>query len=220
MTNISPAAHAAALRKFEKLKSGPAYNPPSLQGTICLPGFHGGATWSGASFDPESGLLFINSNNIPYLTKLIATPKSRVPYRFESYSRFLDDEGFPGIKPPWGLLSAIDLNAGTIRWQRVLGTEPELEKRGLPPTGTENFGGTIVTRGGLVFIGGTKDEKFRAFDKRTGDVLFEVKLPAGGYATPCTYQVDGRQYVCIAAGGAGLMGTQPGDAFVAFALPE
>ncbi len=220
LTDISEEAHAAALKKFRELRSGPAYNPPSLKGTICIPGFHGGATWSGASFDPETGWLYLNTNNVPYITKLVATPDRKFPYRFDGYSRFVDHEGFPGIKPPWGQLSAIDLNKGTIRWQKTLGTEPELAKRGLPPTGCENFGGTIVTKGGLIFIGGTKDEKFRAFDKRTGEILWETKLPAGGYATPCVYMVNGRQYVCIAAGGAGKLKTKVGDAFVAFALSE
>jgi quinoprotein glucose dehydrogenase len=100
-----------------------------------------------------------------------------------------------------------------------LGEYPELTARGIPQTGTETFGGTIVTAGGLVFIGGTKDERFHAFDKDTGKLLWEHALPAGGYATPATYMVNGRQYVVIAAGGAGKLGTRAGDAFVAFALP-
>jgi quinoprotein glucose dehydrogenase len=100
-----------------------------------------------------------------------------------------------------------------------LGEFPELTARGIPPTGTENFGGTIVTAGGLVFIGGSKDEKFHAFDKGDGKLLWEYKLPAGGYATPCAYSVNGKQYVCIAAGGGGKQLTKSGDSFVAFALP-
>jgi quinoprotein glucose dehydrogenase len=100
-----------------------------------------------------------------------------------------------------------------------LGEFAELTKRGIPPTGTENYGGPIVTAGGLVFIGATKDEKFRAFDKKTGKMLWQTQLPAGGYATPATYEVNGRQYVVIAAGG-GKMDTKSGDAYVAFALPD
>ena len=123
------------------------------------------------------------------------------------------------MKPPWGTLNAIDLDAGEIRWSVPLGELPELTRRGLPPTGTENYGGPIVTAGGLVFIGATKDERFRAFDKRTGKVLWETPLPAGGYATPATYEAGGKQYVVIAAGG-GKMGTKSGDAYVAFALPD
>ena len=123
------------------------------------------------------------------------------------------------MKPPWGTLNAIDLDAGEIRWSVTLGDVPELTKRGLPPTGTENYGGPIVTAGGLVFVGATKDERFRAFDKRTGKLRWETALPAGGYATPATFEKGGRQYVVIAAGG-GKMGTRSGDAYVAFALPE
>jgi quinoprotein glucose dehydrogenase len=140
-------------------------------------------------------------------------------FRNNGYPIFLDHEGYPGISPPWGTLNAIDLNRGEIAWKVPLGELPELVKRGRPKTGTENYGGPIVTAGGLVFIGATKDEKFRAFDKKTGQVLWETSLPAGGYATPSTYAVGGKQYVVIAAGG-GKMGTKSGDSYVAFALPD
>jgi quinoprotein glucose dehydrogenase len=123
------------------------------------------------------------------------------------------------VKPPWGTLTAINLNAGTIAWQIPLGEFPELTKRGVSITGTENYGGPIVTAGGLIFIGATKDEKFRVFDKVSGKLLWQTELPAGGYATPSTYQVGGKQYVVIAAGG-GKMGTRSGDAYVAFSLPD
>jgi quinoprotein glucose dehydrogenase len=136
------------------------------------------------------------------------------------YGYFTDDKGYSAMKPPWGLLTAIDLNTGEFAWQVTLGEFPELKKKGVPPTGTENFGGTIVTAGGLVFIGGAKDEKFHAYDKSTGKLLWEHQLKAGGYATPCTYMVNGRQYVCIAAGGGGKPRTKSGDEFVAFALPN
>lgn len=142
-----------------------------------------------------------------------------VPYTHTGYNRFLDPEGFPAVKPPWGTLNAIDLNKGEIAWQVPLGEDPVLAKRGRRNTGTENYGGPVVTAGGLIFIGATRDEKFRAIDKRTGTVLWETSLPAGGYATPATYMVGGRQYVVIAAGG-GKMGTRSGDAYVAFALPD
>jgi quinoprotein glucose dehydrogenase len=141
-----------------------------------------------------------------------------VPYTHTGYNRFLDKRGYPGVKPPWGTLNAIDLAKGEIRWTRTLGELPELTARGIPPTGTENYGGPIVTAGGLVFIAATRDEKIRAFDKATGAPLWEAALPAGGYATPSTYTVGGRQYVVIACGG-GKMGTKSGDAYVAFALP-
>jgi quinoprotein glucose dehydrogenase len=142
-----------------------------------------------------------------------------IPYTITGYNRWLDPEGYPAVKPPWGTLNAIDLNTGEYRWRVPLGEFPELTARGLPPTGAENYGGPVVTAGGLVFIAATKDEMFRAFDKRTGRLLWQTKLPAGGYATPATYEVHGRQYVVIACGG-GKMGTKSGDAYVAFALPR
>jgi quinoprotein glucose dehydrogenase len=141
-------------------------------------------------------------------------------YSTTGYERFLDHEGYPAIKPPWGVLTAIDLNSGEFAWQVPLGEHVELTARGVPRTGTETFGGSIVTAGGLVFIGGSKDERFHAFDKQTGSLLWENPLPAGGYATPSTFQVNGRQYVVIAAGGAGKLDTKAGDAFVAFSLPS
>jgi quinoprotein glucose dehydrogenase len=141
------------------------------------------------------------------------------PYTHLGYNRFLDPDGYPAVRPPWGTLNAIDLDAGDILWSVPLGELPELTARGIAPTGTENYGGPIVTDGGLVFVAATKDEMFRAFDKVSGRVLWQAKLPAGGYATPATYEVDGRQYVVVAAGG-GKMGTKSGDAYVAFALPR
>jgi quinoprotein glucose dehydrogenase len=134
--------------------------------------------------------------------------------------KFLNDhEGHPGVKPPWGTLNCLDLNTGRILWRVPLGEYVELTKRGVPTTGTENFGGPTVTAGGLVFCAGTKDEKIRAFDKDTGAELWSAKLPFGGYAPPATYEVDGRQYVVIAATGGGKPDTPVGDAWVAFALP-
>jgi quinoprotein glucose dehydrogenase len=221
VTDISPGSRAFVLERLRKLRGGPAFNPPSLQGTVTVPGFHGGATWSGASFDPTTGILFVNSNNVPNVVTLKkADGGARFAYGHTGYFRFLDSEGYPAIKPPWGVLNAIDLNRGEFAWRVPLGEYPELTQRGVPQTGTENFGGTIVTAGGLVFIGGTKDEMFHAFDKSSGALLWQHSLPAGGYATPCTYLVDGRQFVVIAAGGSGKLATKPGDAFVAFALPE
>ena len=141
-----------------------------------------------------------------------------IPYTSTGYNRFLDPDGYPAVKPPWGTLNAIDLVRGETVWQVPLGDYPELTRPGQPPTGTENYGGPIVTAGGIVFIAATRDEMFRAFDKRSGRMLWQAPLPAGGYATPSTYEVGGRQYVVVAAGG-GKMGTRSGDAYVAFALP-
>src|SRR5260221_960307 len=151
-------------------------------------------------------------------TGFVEPAPSGVPYTHTGYNRFLDPQGYPAVKPPWGTLNAINLNTGTIDWKVPLGEIAALTTRGIPPTGTENYGGPVVTAGGLVFIGATKDEKFRAFDKKTGKVLWEADLPAGGYATPATYSVGGKQYVVIAAGG-GKMGTKSADAYVAFSLP-
>ncbi len=223
VTDIGEANRASVLAGLKGVRRGPAFNPPSLKGTVVVPGYHGGATWSGASFDPTTGLLYVNSNNVPNLITLVGakeSPTRHGVYGHLGYVQFLDHEGYPAIKPPWGQLNAIDLNTGEFAWRVPLGEHPELTAHGVPRTGTETFGGSIVTAGGLVFIAGTKDERIHAFDKRTGELLWEHALPAGGYATPATYEADGRQYVVIAAGGAGKLRTRAGDAFVAFALPE
>lgn len=141
-------------------------------------------------------------------------------YTFSGFTKFRDKEGYPAVKPPWGVLSAINLGKGEIVWQTPIGEYEELTARGIPPTGTPLFGGPTVTAGGLVFIGGSTDEKFRALDKDTGEILWETKLPFGAYANPSVYEVDDRQYVVIASGGGGKNGTQSGDAYIAFALPN
>jgi quinoprotein glucose dehydrogenase len=221
VTGVGEANRKGVLEQLAKLKRGKAFNPPSLQGTVVVPGFHGGANWSGASFDPTSGLLYVNATNLPnVITLKPAFKNSNHRYRHTGYNRFLDHEGYPAIEPPWGELIAIDLNSGQFAWRTTLGEFEELTKRGVPQTGTDNFGGSIVTAGGLVFIGATRDEKFRAFDKSTGKLLWETKLPAGGYATPATYQAGGKQFVLIAAGGAGKLGTKAGDQFIAFSLRD
>lgn len=141
------------------------------------------------------------------------------PYTFAGFRRWFDAEGYPAIKPPWGTLNAVDLNTGEIKWKVPLGEYKELKARGIPPTGTENYGGPVVTAGGLLFIGATADETFRAFDKDTGRILWEASLPFGGNATPSTYEVAGRQFVVISAGG-GKSGRPAGGSIVAFALAE
>lgn len=224
VTNIGTANRESVLAQLRKIRGGPAFNPPSVQGTVVIPGYHGGANWSGASFDPTTGLLYVNSNNVPnIITMKDSKPSDKAatgPFGHTGYNKFVDLEGYPAIKPPWGVLTAINLNTGDFAWQIPLGEIPELTARGISQTGTETFGGSIVTAGGLVFIAGTKDEKFHAFDKQTGKLLWEHKLPAGGYATPSTYQVNGKQYVVIAAGGAGKLGTKAGDSFVVFSLEK
>lgn len=221
VTNIGVENRDYVLNLIKEIRTGAAFLPPSLEGSVVMPGYHGGANWSGASFDPETGTLYVNSNNVPNVITLEkANPEAKYEYRHKGYIQLRDQEGYPAIEPPWGVLTAINLNQGEITWQVPLGEYEELTARGVPQTGTETFGGTIVTAGGLVFIAGTKDEKFRAFDKTTGEVLWEHKLPAGGYATPATFSVDGKQYVVIAAGGAGKLRTKAGDSFVVFTLRE
>lgn len=138
-------------------------------------------------------------------------------YNHTGYNRFYDPEGYPASKPPWGTLTAIDLNKGTLAWQVPLGEYKELTARGIPKTGAANYGGPVVTAGGLLFIASTVDEYFRAFDKETGEELWKYKLPAGGFATPSVYQIDGKEYVVIACGG-GKANLPSGDRYLAFSL--
>ncbi|SFC28814.1 outer membrane protein assembly factor BamB family protein [Spirosoma endophyticum] len=141
-----------------------------------------------------------------------------LPYQHTGYNRWYDSKGYPVSAPPWGTLTAIDLNTGEHRWQVPLGEYKELTAKGIPPTGTDNYGGPLVTGSGLLFIAASKDEQFRAMDKKTGKILWQVQLPAAGYASPSTYSVGGKQYVVIACGG-GKLNTKSGDKYVAFALP-
>jgi quinoprotein glucose dehydrogenase len=148
-------------------------------------------------------------------------PPPDMKYRFTGYHKFLDPEGYPAIAPPWGTLNAINLNTGEYVWKINLGEYPELAAKGLKNTGTENYGGPVVTAGGLVFIGASDfDKKFHAYDKATGELLWEATLPFSGNATPATYAVNGRQYVVIAAGGGKDLKSPSGGVYVAFALPK
>jgi len=140
------------------------------------------------------------------------------PYVSKRWEKVTDQDGYPGIKPPWGTLNAIDLNTGDYVWKVPLGEYPELTKKGIPITGTESYGGPLTTAGGLIFIAATRDERIRAFDRKTGKVVWEYQLPAGGFATPITYEMEGVQYVVIAAGGG--RGLKAGGNYIAFALPE
>jgi quinoprotein glucose dehydrogenase len=148
-------------------------------------------------------------------------PSDHPKYLFTGYRRFVDPDGYPAIAPPWGTLNAIDMNTGEYKWKINLGEYPELAAQGLRNTGSENYGGPIVTAGGLLFIGATNyDKKFRAFDKFTGELLWETTLPFAGNATPITYSANGRQFVVIAAGGGKDPKSGSGGLYVAFALPE
>ncbi len=301
LTTRTPEAHADVLARFRKYSKG-FYAPPTLEGTIVFPGFDGGAEWGGAAFDPATSLLYVNSNEMPWIIKLIpnndtalynskcatchredrkggasgpslvdvgtrlsrdeiaaiirqgsgrmpafpdmgarnindvveflitgkdratdpaiANDPSRLKYRSDGESIFLDPDGYPAISPPWGTLNALDLNSGAMRWKIPFGEFPDLAAKGLTNTGSDNYGGPVVTAGGLLFIGATNfDKKFHAYDKLTGKLLWETTLPAAGNATPAVYQLRGREYIVIACGG-GKNGAPSGSAIVAFALPK
>lgn len=309
LTKRTPEAHRVAVERFRKLRSGPQFTPPSLEGTIVFPGFDGGGEWGGAAFDGETGLLYVNANEMAWILRLVLVASGRtatngqqlyvrncahchredmegsppqfpslssigkkynetqmreiiskgvgrmpgfpslgdsglraltayvlkrenqqaqvsaqaasdrLKYSTDGYNKFLDPDGYPAIEPPWGTLSAINLNTGAFAWRKPLGEFPELAAKGLKNTGTENYGGGIVTAGGLFFIAATNhDRKFRVFDKLNGDLLWETTLPASGNATPAMYEWQGKQYVVVAAGG-GKSGAASGGSYVAFSLP-
>lgn len=298
------------VEQYRKIRKG-WYDPPSLEGTLIFPGFDGGGEWGGAAFDKETGLLYVNATEMPWVLQLTKekiksntslsignevylnncsschgankkgnsasgypslnalvgrkkrdeierivtggkgmmpgfpllkaeekkalvdhllgieklegvekpgnSPATKVPYGFTGYNKFLDSKGYPGIQPPWGTLTAINLASGEHVWRVPLGEYAELTAKGVPVTGTENYGGGIVTKGGLFFIGATKDEQFRAFDKLTGKMLWQSEIPASSFASPSTYKVNGNQYVVVVCGGTKL-GTKKGDSYVAFAI--
>ena len=320
LTQRTPEAHADALARFKKMVSNGQFVPPSVGvDTVMFPGMDGGGEWGGVAFDPDTGLLYVNSNEMVWLYGLAENPKpgatvsgkdlyqtqcavchgenrtgappaipslvdvgkrlsaadvrttifygmgrmpgfptlpaehiaaiisyvrdgveSTVPvaanakpvpwdteYRFTGQHKFLDMDGYPVIAPPWGTLNAINMNTGEYAWKIPLGEYPELAAKGMKNTGSENYGGPVVTAGGLVFIAATNfDRKFRAFDKKAGKLLWETTLPFPGNATPAIYEVDGRQFVVIAASGGGVLhnqrntrGVRAGASYIAFALP-
>jgi quinoprotein glucose dehydrogenase len=297
LTTRTPEAHAWALEQFRKLRSDGQFVPFAVgQETVIFPGYDGGAEWGGSAFDPETGLLYVNANDLPwtgalaptkgadlfttqcavchgasdaapslkdihtrmtgeqvtgiirkgigrmpgfpniaaadlraivaYLTTGSAAPTAApspfdLPYRFTGYKKFLDPDGYPAVAPPWGTLNAINLNTGDFAWKIPLGEYPALAAQGIKDTGSENYGGPIVTAGGLVFIAATNhDRKIRAFDKSTGKLLWESVMPSSANGTPATYEVAGRQYVVVAAAGgkSPTGGTQA--YYIAFALPR
>jgi quinoprotein glucose dehydrogenase len=308
LTTRTPEAHQYAVDRFRQTIHEGEFVPFRVgTETIIFPGFDGGAEWGGPAVDPETDIIYINSNEMAWtgtlfedkgergakglylgqcalchgenmkgqppeipalagigdrrspadITSTIRGGKGRMPafsnlsedqvnglvdflltgenkemadgaapllamkYRLSGYRRFLDPDGYPAIAPPWGTLNAIDLNTGEYKWKINLGEYPELAAKGMKNTGSENYGGPIVTAGGLLFIGATNfDRKFRAFDKSTGELLWETTLPFAGNATPVTYMVNGRQYVAIAAGGGKDLKFGTGGIYVAFALPE
>ena len=307
LTNRTPEVHKWAVDYFKNIKSEGQFVPfGTKQPTAIFPGFDGGAEWGGPAFDPETGILYVNANDIPWIAQLaentakdlsgktiyqtqcsichhddrkgsppnfpslvdigsrldspgianvIRKGRGRMPsftnlsqdeinavveyltkgeskelssaepvvpimkYRFMGYNRFYDPEGYPAVAPPWGTLNAINVNTGEYAWKIPFGEYPELVAKGMKNTGSENYGGPVVTAGGLLFIGATAyDRKFHVYDKATGELLWETTLPFGGNATPITYEVNGRQYVVIAAGGGKDMRSRAGGVYVAVAL--
>ncbi len=301
LTRRTPAAHAAAVKTFREYDSNGLFNPPSTKGTVVFPGYDGGGEWGGPAYDPESGLLYVNANEMAWLLRMvprsdkslyqnncaschgsdlkgnannipslvgvgtrrtrdelaliIRAGSARMPafgelfdsgtigdvvnflitgkdvaetagsnpnylsYRNDGYKLWLDPDGYPPYSPPWGTLNAIDLNAGAIKWKIPFGEYPKLAAKGMHDTGTDNYGGPVVTANGLLFIGATTyDKTFHAYDKRTGKLLWKAALPASGNATPSLYVVNGKEYVVIACGG-GKNGAESGGTIVAFTLP-
>ncbi|MEO5591816.1 MAG: PQQ-binding-like beta-propeller repeat protein [Chitinophagaceae bacterium] len=207
-----------SLVKINRKYSGAAFDTLLQSGRRMMPAFRQlNATERNAiaSFvldNKEKSKMYIDSNkqknDAPFM----------VPYTITGYNKFLSKEGYPAIAPPWGTLNAVDLNTGEYVWKKVLGNDPEFSLGSKTPTGAENYGASVVTAGGLLFIAASKDGKFRAFNKANGELLWETDLPAPGYATPSVYELDGKQYIVIACGG-GKMKTKSGDSYVAFALP-
>jgi quinate dehydrogenase (quinone) len=225
LSTVTPESHAYCASLFDQARTGPLFTPPDAELTLTFPGTLGGATWSGAAFDPATRRLYVNVNEVGALGRMDrASPDAPLPYRRASpwgeYARFWDEHHWPCQQPPWGTLNAIDLDRGEIAWKVPLGVVDPLVERGLPATGTPSLGGAIATAGGLVFIAGTNDSRFRAFDARTGRELWTSRLEASGHATPMTYRGrKGRQYVVIAAGGGGYFSSTTADVVAAYALP-
>tara|TARA_B100000963_G_scaffold338560_1_gene335529 strand:- start:250 stop:2115 length:1866 start_codon:yes stop_codon:yes gene_type:complete len=208
-----------------KMNFGELFIPPSEKPTIVFPQFNGGTDWGGAAYDKINRMVYVNNSNeaewfaMVNLNKVKQTNQTfEIPWIANGHKELKTKNGYPVNDMPWGTLSGINLDLGEIIWQVPLGTYPELEKQGLSPTGTFNMGGPIVTAGGLVFIGATMDERFRAFDKKDGSLMWEYQLEAGAYATPSTFQVNGKQFVIIAGGGQGKPGTKSGNKLYCFGL--
>ena len=225
VTDVTPESRAFCEAIIKDAVFGNLYTPIGFKKTILFPSTNGGANWGGASFDPETQTLYVNSMEIGFVQQMTKRPEgSEIPFRTQGVrtpnSRFWDPQMRPCQKPPWGFLTAIDLNKGEFKWRSVLGVDDELLAKGLPPTGTMNLGGSIVTAGGLIFIGATNDARFRAFDKDTGKELWVTKLPATAHSVPATYlgKKSGKQFIVVAAGGGNKYNATFSDSLVAFSL--
>ena len=226
LSDVTPEARRSCEALFDRVVSGGLFTPHGPTLTLVFPGNLGGGTWSGAAFDPSSGYLFVNVNELGAVGEMRKVAATNT-YRRGSdlprgeYARFWDERRWPCQKPPWGTLAAVNLHDGSLAWRVPLGIVEELAAKGLTDTGAPNLGGAIVTAGGVVFIAGTNDSRMRAFDARTGGTLWETTLPASGHATPMTYlgPRSGTQFVAIAAGGGGYLSPTYSDAIVAFSLP-
>jgi quinoprotein glucose dehydrogenase len=228
LTDVTPESRAFCAQLFEQLRhSGGMYAPVDTVLGVWFPGTLGGATWSGVSIDPSSGYVYVNANEVGAVGMIRRRAVGAAP-RWErwapagSYARFWDSNDLPCQRPPWGKLHAIDLATGDYVWSVPLGVNDSLLALGVGKTGAPNLGGSIVTAGGLVFIGGTNDKRFRAFDARTGAELWVARLEASAHATPITYRGprSGRQFVVVAAGGGGAFSRGQSDVVAAYALPE
>jgi quinoprotein glucose dehydrogenase len=225
LTTVTPESQRYCADLFDKARNGGLFTPPDPDLTLTFPGTLGGGNWSGMAFDPATRRLYVNVNEVGALGRMEkAAADAPLPYRRASpwgeYARFWDENRWPCQQPPWGTLNAIDLDTGSVAWTVPLGVVDALVERGLPPTGALSLGGAIATAGGLVFIAGTNDSRFRAFDARTGQEVWVDRLEANGHATPMTYRGrNGRQYVVIAAGGGGYFSAKTADVVAAYALP-
>jgi glucose dehydrogenase len=229
LTDVTPESHAYCADMLRRATHrGPVYTPADTTLGVWFPGTLGGATWSGVSIDPATGYAYVNVNDIGAVGAMrpraasAATPGWERWSPFGSYARFWDPNDLPCQRPPWGRLRAIDLSTGDYVWSVPLGVNDSLLARGVGKTGAPNIGGSIVTAGGLVFIGSTNDRRLRAFDSRTGTELWVTRLEASAHATPITYRSarSGRQFVVIAAGGGGFFNHDQADVIAAYALPE
>jgi len=208
------------------MKSGGPYTSYGSKLTIVFPGTLGETNWPGMSYNPDLGYLFVNTSDIADVGKVAKVEEGAdPPYERNSpwglYVRFWDaDKFWPCQQPPWGELWAINVNTGDVAWKIPFGTDAELEAKGVHGTGTLNFGGSIATAGGLLFIAATYDQHFHAFDASSGKLLWETKLDTGSYTVPMTYQgKNGKQYVVLVATGGSFYDTTAGDSVIAFALP-